>query len=206
MPSEWEIALQNERMAREQARYDAVVNALAAAGSDAESARRDYAYYSSINDHNGMADAQRRIARAESRIVQLESGRDGYEEQQAARANQQQQQQVRQPTVQDVINTMPNLLPEKREWLTKHPELIADGARVQELQGAFWASQRMGLQRGSQQYLDFIADRVGVADTSGLGKEQRDAAHVSGIDEATYLENARKLAALKARGYYTNQG
>jgi hypothetical protein len=200
-------ALQAERVARlqaeqraQQGEYDAIVNAIAASTSDAENAQRDYAYYSSINDHSGMSDAQRRIARAESRLVQLESGRDAWD----TREQQQQQPVQQQMTTEQLINSMP-LMPEEREWLLKHQHLVTNQASITELQGAFNASQRLGLQRGSQEYLNFIAERVGAdaAGAAGLTKEQVEHAKYSGVPLDVYAENARKLAALKARGFYS---
>jgi hypothetical protein len=197
MTNQYEQQLQAERAAREQAQYDAVVNAIAASSSEAENAQRDYQYCSSVNDYAGMADAQRRMSRAESRLVQLENGRDAFDER---RITAQQYQQQPSLTPEQIIGGMP-LMPEEREWLLQHKHLVTNAASIQELQGAFHASQRLGLQRGSQEYLKFIEERVGADGDSaaGLTKEQLEHARISGISPESYAENYRKMKAVDAK-------
>jgi hypothetical protein len=196
MPTDWEQQLQAERAAREQAQYDAVVNALAAAGSDSENAQRDYAYYSSINDHAGMADAQRRIARAEARTVSLESGRDAFDEQHAARANQQ-PQQARQVTPQDIIGSM-NLTEKERAWLLERPHLVMDQRFVTRLQDTYNVAAEKGLQRDSDEYFGLFNERFqNAGGPTGMTSAMQDAAKVAGVSNEEYLKQWRRMHAEK---------
>jgi hypothetical protein len=204
MTNQYEQQLAYERREREQAQYDAIVNAIAAANSDAENAQTALAQAWATGDTYGAAEHQRRIARSEARLVQLENGKDNWDAYMAQPQTYQQPAQQQQMTPEQVINSMP-LMQEEREWLLKHPHLVTNQASILELQGAFHASQRAGLVRGSREYLDFIAERVGAdaAGANGLTKEQAQAAKDSGVTPEVYAENARKLSALKARGFYS---
>jgi hypothetical protein len=65
----------------------------------------------------------------------------------------------------------------------------------------------LGLQRGSQEYLKFIEERVGADGDSatGLTREQLEHARISGISPESYAENYRKMKAVDAKYGPRNQ-
>jgi hypothetical protein len=195
----WQQALAQERRDAETARYDAIVNAINGEQQPAEAAQLRYAEAMRVGDMNAASDAQRAMSRAEARLVQLENGKDAFDERQVAQQNTQQQPR-QSATPEQIINSMA-LLPEERQWLLEHKHLVTNQAAITELQAAFYASQRQGLARGSREYLDFIADRVG-ATQGGLTKDQLEIAKVSGITPDTYREQLVKLKQYKAAGHY----
>jgi hypothetical protein len=67
-------------------------------------------------------------------------------------------------TAADLINSMTALIPEEREWLLRHQDLVNDPTRVSELQGTYFAAQRQGLARGTPEYFRFFEERLGVSD------------------------------------------
>jgi hypothetical protein len=187
-----------ERQARQQAEYDSIVNALAAATSDSDNAQARLQQAWAVGDAATAADAQRQLSRAESRILQLENGRDAYEQQQPQTY---QQQPVQQMTPQDIINSMTGLIPEEKAWLQRHPELITNQNRISELQGTYAAAMRMGLARGTPEYEQFFNERLGLDAGSALGlrPEQVDAAKISGVSLEVYAENERKRQQIDAK-------
>jgi hypothetical protein len=212
----YQDALYAERQARETAEYDALVNALAAAQGDAEVAQRDFTDAHYRNDGAAMADAQRRMARAESRITTLESGKEAidakptgsYPTQSAA----QQYQQPQQWTADQIINSMTQLMPGERKWLQDNKDLLNNPANHTRLQAAYFDAVDKGYERDSPEYIAFIASRLGRGGNGGGGRPHPDmpkvsltpeeAAKISGVSMEVYRENQQKLQKLKALGMY----
>lgn len=179
-----------------QSRYDAVVNALAAAQSDAELAQTRYQQALSVGDMATAAEAQRAMSRAEARIVTLESGKDSYEEMQATRANQPQQQ--RQATPQDIIASMAGLTEKERAWLSERPHLVLDQRYVTRLQDTFNMAAEKGLQRDSDEYFGLFNERfAGTGGPQGMTPAMKDAAKTAGISESEYMKQWNKMHADK---------
>jgi hypothetical protein len=198
MSNTYEAQLQAERQMREQSQYDAIINAIAAAGSDAELAQRDYAYASSIGDHAGMADAQRRVARAESRLVTLESGRDSWDEHLSTRQQgyQQPQQQGRQMTPQDVIASMTGLTEKERAWLSERPHLVTDQRFITRLQDTYNVAAEKGLRRDSDEYFHLFNERLASAGGPvGMTPQMADHAKIAGVPNDEYMRQWNKMHA-----------
>ena len=196
MSDNYYAQLQQERSNREQAEYDAVVNASGAAQSDASLAQQQLENAWRIGDMTAAAEAQRAISRAEGRLVQLETGRDAWNErrtQQQATGTvyPQQQQQTQQQSPEQLINSMP-LLPEEREWLLARKHLVTNADSVQDLQSAYRASQRAGLARGSREYLDFIAERTGTTSIHGLTRRNRITPAIAGSTSPSMRSNSAR--------------
>jgi hypothetical protein len=196
MTNQYEQQLLAERQMREQAQYDAVVNAIAGAQSDADAAQLRYQQAMQIGDMATASDAQRAISRAEARLVQLENGRDAWDE---ARVHHQQHQQrlhaQQQLTPEQIIDSMAQLSAREREWLRARPHLVTTQANVTRLQAAFYETQEKGLARDSDAYFDHFNDRFAGSsvNASGLTEAQKDAAKISGIDENTYAKMYEKM-------------
>jgi DNA repair exonuclease SbcCD ATPase subunit len=154
----------------EDAEYDAILNAIGAAESEAESAQRDIAMSSEASDAKGVAEASRRLARAESRLVQLQDGKEAIERAKTAQAarekaggNTQQQQRVtnQQPTIEEYINQLPNLLQSQRDWLKAHPDALTDQRKNLRLQGAHVEAEDKGFRPGTAKYFTYLEERLG---------------------------------------------
>jgi len=136
----------------EDAEYDAILNAIGAAESEAEAAQRDISLATEASDAKAVGEASRRLARAEGRLAQLEDGKLAIERaktEEAARAKERPQQQQgntqAQPTIEQYIDQLPNLLPSQRDWLKAHPESLTDPRKNQRLQGAHVEAEDNGL-------------------------------------------------------------
>src|SRR5262249_2694391 len=151
-------ALYAERQARETAEYDALVNGLAAAQSDAEVAQRDFTDAHYRGDAAGMADAQRRMARAESRITTLEAGKTAIDERETPRSGSYPTKsaasvQPRQyPPPMQIINSMTSLTPSERQWLVDHQDLLTRSDMITRLQACFYESVDRKVERDSPEY------------------------------------------------------
>jgi hypothetical protein len=177
----------------DQARYDAVVNALASAQSDADNAQLRYQEALRIGDMYAASEAQRQMSRAEARIVSLETGKDAWDEQQTTRGNQQ-QQQTRPVTAQDIINSMTTLTDRERKWLSERPHLVTDQRHVTRLQDTFNLAAEKGLQRDSDEYFALFNERLaGAGGPQGMTPAMQDAAKVAGVSNDEYMRQWNKM-------------
>jgi len=170
----------------EDAEYDAILNAIGAAESEAEGAQRDIALSSEAADSKGVADASRRLARAEGRLVQLQDGKDAIERAktaQAAREKTQPQTQkpTTQPTVDEYINQLPNLLQSQRDWLRSHPDALTDQRKNARLQGAHFEAEEKNLQPGTPKYFSFLEERLGYKEAEVSDVEEEDEGPVTPV-------------------------
>src|SRR6266704_919944 len=150
----------------EDAEYDAILNAIGAAESEAEAAQRDISLATEASDSKAVGEASRRLARAESRLSQLEDGKIAIEHAKtaaAARAREQPEQQraSEKPTVEQYIDQLPNLLPSQRDWLKEHPDTLTDQRKNLRLQGAHVEAEDKGLRPGTAKYFSYIEERLG---------------------------------------------
>lgn len=154
------------RIRAEDAEYDAILNAIGAAESEAESAERDIAIASdpAAPDPKRAAEAHRRMSRAEARLVQLQDGKDAIERAKATaatRAKEQPVQRKENPTVEQYVDQLPNLAQSQREWLKKHPDALTDNRKNMRLQGAHVEAEDQGLSVGSTEYFEYLEERLG---------------------------------------------
>jgi hypothetical protein len=172
----------------EQAEYNSITNALGAAQTEAESTQRNYAMALSEQDFQMAAEYQRQISRAENKILQLENGKEAYEQYLNRPRPQQPQPQM---TVEQMLNNMP-LTQQERAYLRNHPELVSDPTNNKRLEVAYIDSQQKGLERDSREYFDFLNSRLGYGTsrvTAGtLTAKQREAARDAGVSNEVYAE------------------
>lgn len=165
----------------EDAEYDAILNAIGAAESEAETAQRDISIASEAQDAKGVGEASRRLARAEGRLAQLEDGKAAIERAKtaaAARAKEQPQREAQKTTTVDqYIDQLPNLLPSQRDWLREHPDALTDTRKNLRLQGAHVEAEDQGLRPGTVKYFNYLEERLGYkepADEDEGAVEDRD--------------------------------
>lgn len=166
---EREQEVNQSRNRAEEAEYDAILNAIGAAEGEAEAAQRDIASATDDADSKAVAEASRRLARAESRLGQLEDGKIAIERaksQAATRAREapETREPVKQPTVEQYIDQLPNLLPSQRDWLKSHPDSLTDTRKNLRLQGAHVEAEDQGLRPGTQKYFSYLEQRLGYAE------------------------------------------
>lgn len=147
----------------DQSEYDSVLNAIGAATAEAEAAQHDVETAMTNQDGKALAEAQRRISRAETRLIQLEDGKISLEERRAQREEEMKSppQQRQNPTIEQHIDSVPNLLASERSWLKAHPDAITDARKNARMQAAHFDAEDAGYPRGSNQYFHFMEEKLG---------------------------------------------
>lgn len=145
----------------EQAQYDAVLNAIGAAQTEAEAAQRDLEVAMSVNDTKSAAEAQRKLARAEARLVSLEDGKAAYE----AKREETKKVPPQQPQQADPFEAHISQIAindRERGWMREHKDYLMDARKNARLSSAHYDAEDAGLRRGTDQYLEFIEEKLGL--------------------------------------------
>jgi hypothetical protein len=150
----------------EEAEYQSVLTAMAAAEGEAESSNRDLEAALTDGDHKKAADAQRRIARAEAKLVQLEEGKDILERRKSQAAARAEEARKNPPAPQNLsveqqIDAVNALLPSQKAWLKEHSDSWTDQRKNMRLQGAHVEAEDKGLQPGTKGYFEYLEERLG---------------------------------------------
>lgn len=169
---EREREVSSSRIRAEDAEYDAILNAIDAAKAESESAERAIAIASEAGDHKTVAEANKRLARAEGRLAQLEDGKSAIEDAKtreaarlrAERENPPERKTQERPTLEQYIDSLPNLLPSQKEWLREHPDTLTDNRINMRLQGAHVEAEDQGLRPGSKKYFEYLEQRLGYSE------------------------------------------
>lgn len=145
---------------------EAVTSGLAAAQAEQESAKAALKAAGEAGDWAAMGDANARIGRAAADIRDFERAAATLaDEKKRAPTEDQRQAPQRQMSVNEAIDSNPQLLDAERTWLKAHPEAILDPARNKELDVAYVRATREGLSRGTQPYFDYIEKFMGYTKT-----------------------------------------
>lgn len=146
----------------QQAEYESIVNALVAAQAEAESAERDLENAATNADYKALAAAQRKLSRAESRAVQLEDAKAGFEaRQERLKTEKRDPPPMTGDPVENHIDSLPGLMGTERQWLKAHRDVVSDARKNARLQAAYYDAQDEGLSRGTEAYFAFIEEKLG---------------------------------------------
>lgn len=154
----------------EEAEYQSVLTAMGAAESESEGAQRDLEGALTNGDHRAATDAQKRIARAEAKIIQLEDGKNILEQRKATAAAKAEDLKRNPPpaqrlSVEQQIDANSALLPSQKDWLKSHPDAWTDQRKNMRLQGAHVEAEDKGFTPGSKKYFQYLEDRLGYSET-----------------------------------------
>lgn len=150
----------------EEAEYQAVLTAMSAAESEAESAQRDLVTAQTNGDFQASADAQRRLSRAEAKMVSLEDNKNELEHRKNMAIARAEEEKNRRPAPQNLsveqqIDSNTALMPSQKEWLKSHPDAWTDQRKNMRLQGAHVEAEDQGLVPGTKAYFDYLDVRLG---------------------------------------------
>lgn len=153
----------------EEAEYQSVLTAMGAAESESEGAQRDLEASLTNGDHRAATDAQKRIARAEAKIIQLEDGKNILEQRKATAAAKAEELKRNPPpaqrlSVEQQIDANSALLPSQKEWLKTHTDAWTDQRKNMRLQGAHVEAEDKGFTPGSKKYFQYLEDRLGYSE------------------------------------------
>lgn len=148
---------------RGKAELDAINNGIAAAQAEADAATQELTAYGETQDWGGIAKAQAKMSRAQTRLVQLEDAKVNFEArlEEVKRLQQQPQQQQYGDPVEQHIAQMQGVNEAQKSWLRSHPETISDPEKNSYLRAAHYQSQRKNLVAGSDAYFQFLEEQLG---------------------------------------------
>ncbi len=139
---------------------DVISGGLAAAQAEVAAAKLALQNAGEAGDYKGMADAQERIARAASKVLNYEAGAaEIAERKEVPETRQEQTRQVTDPIM--AVDSNPNLFPAEKEWLKSHPDAITDTKRNNELGVGYERALKKGLVRGTPDYFAFLNEFMG---------------------------------------------
>lgn len=167
--------LYQERGEREQAQYDAVLNALGAAQAEADKAQNDYEAGLAGQDYRLAAEAQRRLTVATARMVQLEDGKAVFE----ARAQEPRPAPQPERAQGDPIDAMTHLSSRQRDWLKGHRDAQTDPAKLARLGAAHWDALEAGHAQDSDAYFATLEEKLGYRQPAPAAKVVDDDDYVS---------------------------
>lgn len=158
-----ELEQQNSQHQNQQleAEYDSVLNAIAAAESEANAAAQAYDAAYNAGDGKSMAEAQRKISRAEARLERLEDGKAAIEyRREVAKA-----EPARKPTAQaaDPLEAHIAQLPDlAKNWIRSHREYMENQDKNTDLQMAHLKAVKAKITPYTQSYIEFVEEELGL--------------------------------------------
>lgn len=126
------------REGAEDARYTAILQAISAAEAEASSGQQAFEQASLNGDYKALADAQRKIARAEARLDRLQDHKETFEDRRSTAPQKditegvvKAPQSPQSNTFEDQIAALPE---SAKTWLREHPEYITDKVKNLQIQ------------------------------------------------------------------------
>ena len=144
--------------------HAAVVNAIASHEREAEMMEREYAQLLSDGEYNKAARVQRQMAQIESRLMQLNQGKEELE----YRLSQptQRQQPVEQPRIEPVRRDpmeerLASLTPASRDWVMSHPEVMNDAKLNARMVAAHYQAVADDIKQDTPEYFAYVESQLG---------------------------------------------
>jgi hypothetical protein len=172
----------------------AIDNAIAAAQASADNAESEYATAFEAGDAKKVAAAQRRIAKAEAELAQLNAGKAVLADQPARTARSDRSDDRSRPakstTEQERIDAyIGQFTPSAQEWLRRHVECVTDKSKNYMAIAAHNEAMAQGHQQDTQAYWSFIDRKMGYdggtedddgGASTGRASQQRQQPHQDG--------------------------
>lgn len=158
-----EEATQRGEQSREEAdeaRYVAILNALDAAESEAQSANGAFERAVSEGDYKAQAEANRRLAKAEAAISRHEEAKAAYEEAKKTKeARKPETRTVSSDPFEEAIKQLPDVA---KTWLRAHPEYITDTNKNEDIRYFDMTARRQGIRPYTPEYFESIEIQAGL--------------------------------------------
>lgn len=193
-----EIAERDQQLSRQGAQavdseFHIISNAIAAATAEANAAANEHQTALEIGDAKKATDAQRKIARAEARLVSLEDGKAALDSrvEQMRRAPAPEKRPIQ--TGDHVEDQITRYTPRTQSWLRQHKECVTDDKTKNKAMGAHFDAIADGYTPDTDAYFQFLDTKLGFgekkpADTAIARTKSAPAAPVS-RDTATASGN-----------------
>lgn len=142
----------------------AMESAIAAAQSEADAAARDYQSAFEAGDSGRATEAQRKMARAEARVIHFQGAKADLEVRKAETPERPQEQprQERPAPVDQLETAIANMSPRSGAWLRKHREFFDDEVKNAEANLAHKKALKEGFIPDSDAYFDRCEQLLGL--------------------------------------------
>lgn len=146
----------------------AIENAIAASKQALDAAEAELASAGEAGDWKKIAAAQRRIGETAAELKQLEAGKASLPAATEGRVDTRREER-RVPTEDEKFDRyIGQFKPRVQDWLRKHPECVKDQSKNERVIRAHHVAMDQGLEDGSDEYFDFLDQKMGYAtDDSG---------------------------------------
>jgi hypothetical protein len=143
---------------------DTIVSGIAAAAAEAEAAEKDYAAAAEAGDFKKQAEAQRRMARAESRSTTLEGAKADLESRRANGASGTREQTSQQPQrpsdpFEDHVS---KFTPRTADWMRRNRDWVTDPRKSGKLQSAHHLAVLADLVPDTDEYFAHVEKTLGL--------------------------------------------
>lgn len=154
---------ENERLktAGADTEKELLTGSLAAAQTERDAAKAEYVKAFEAGDAPAMADANDKISRAATKIVNFEGAIAQFDTD--AKIEKERPKTERPLSVQAVIDQMPDLSTKERDWLKDHPDTVTDAKLNRALAVGYDRAIEAGHKRGSDGYFQFLDQFMGYA-------------------------------------------
>lgn len=143
---------------------EAIDAGIAAAETEATAAAAEYQAAFDAGDSKRMADAQRRIARAEARTLRFAEAKQELEYRREPEPQKRRQVQ-QQPT--DQFETYLSQFTERTAgWLREHRDWVTDGKKNAKLQAAHYDAVANDIQPDTDEYFTHVEERIGLREAA----------------------------------------
>lgn len=165
-------AAEAHKTAISESQYDTVVAGIEAAKSDGDVAERDYESAMDAGDFKKAADAQRRIARAEARIVELEGAKSSLESSSKAAAARiaadpnagKKPDQTRIANADPVEDFISQRSVPTGNWLRQHKEFLTDPVKNKKLIASHYDAEANGKTVDTPEYFKHVEKYLGIGE------------------------------------------
>lgn len=143
---------------RDTSAYDMILNGLAAAQAESDAAQQALEAAHGAGDYKGVAEAQKRLSRAEARIVQYEDAKQAHE----TRAEARKLEPKPMPQNTGIDAAIQNLPLSAQEWLRAHPSYVTNPKKNRRIQYLHDAAEDAGHEPFSPAYFQYIEEQEGL--------------------------------------------
>lgn len=150
-------------------RLDSVLNALAAAKAEGDSAQKDYVSALEQGKVNEAAEAQRRMSRADARAEQLEHGKIALEAEKRLPEGRVVRQEPERKS-NDFDSRISSFSPRTQNWLREHRECMTDQKMNNKMISAHYSAVADGFIPDSDAYFDVVNKQLGFGDDNNASK------------------------------------
>lgn len=155
----------------------AVESAMDAAKAESESASNEWEQAQSTGDFAKSKEAQKKVARAEARMVRLEEAKGDIIERRKAPPTERRETAPQQPA-NEFERTISAASPRTQAWLRSHPEYVTDRTKNLKANAAHSNALAEGLAPDTDEYFDYCERQLGLktdAKPNGNGADTKPA-------------------------------